>query len=163
MNRSLVILLGALVLCATLLGGSYAVSRHVCQRCMSKSVSDLDWLQQEFHLSNAEMARIQKLHEGYLPKCAEMCAEIAAKKTELETALSGSTNANQVAQQKLAELAALRAQCQAQMLQHFNEVSQTMPPEQGRRYLAEMQRLTLGFHEEIEQSMTPAAGHEHHH
>ena len=89
MNRSLVILLGALVLCATLLGGSYAVSRHVCQRCMSKSVSDLDWLQQEFHLSDAELARIQKLHEGYLPKCAEMCAKIAAKKSELETALGG--------------------------------------------------------------------------
>ena len=86
MNRSLVILLGALVLCAALLGGSYAVSRHVCQSCMSKSVSDLDWLQQEFHLSDAEMARIQKLHEGYLPKCAEMCAKIAAKKSELETA-----------------------------------------------------------------------------
>ena len=109
------------------------------------------------------MARIQKLHEGYLPKCAEMCAKIAAKKSELETALNGSTNVNPVAQQKLAELAALRAQCQAQMLQHFIEVSQTMPPEQGRRYLAEMQRLTLGFHEQTEPSMSGSAGHEHHH
>jgi hypothetical protein len=158
MNRSLVILLGALVLCAALLGGSYAVSRHVCQRCMSKSVSDLDWLQQEFHLSDAELARIQKLHEGYLPKCAEMCAKITAKKSELETALGSTTNVNPVAQQKLAELIALRAQCQAQMLQ----VSQTMPPEQGRRYLAEMQRLTLGLHEQTESSMSRTAGHEHH-
>ena len=162
MNRSLVILLGALALCAALFGGSYAVSRRVCQTCMSKSVSDLDWLQQEFHLSSAEMARIQKLHEGYLPKCAEMCAKIAAKKSELETALGGTTNVNPVAQQKLAELAALRAQCQAQMLQHFTEVSQTMPPEQGRRYLAEMQRLTLGLHEQTESSMSGSAGHEHH-
>jgi hypothetical protein len=119
-------------------------------------------LQQEFHLSDAEMARIQKLHEGYLPKCAEMCAKIAAKKSELETALGGVTNVNPVAQQKLAELAALRAQCQAQMLQHFNEVSQTMPPEQGRRYLAEMRRLTLGLHEQTESSMSESAGHEHH-
>ena len=163
MNRSLIILLGALVLCAALLNGSYAVSRRVCQNCMSKSVSDLDWLQQEFHLSAAEMARIQKLHEGYLPKCAGMCAKIAAKKSELETALNGSTNVNPVAQQKLAELAALRAQCQAQMLQHFIEVSQTMPPEQGRRYLAEMQRLTLGFHEQTESFMSGTAGHEHPH
>ena len=159
MNRSLVILLGALVLCAALLGGSYAVSRRVCQNCMAKSVSDLDWLQQEFHLSDAEMARIQKLHEGYLPKCAEMCAQIAAKKSEVETALNGSTN---TAQQKLAELAALRAQCQAQMLQHFTEVSQTMPAEQGRRYLAEMQRLTLGLHEPTESSMSDSMGHENH-
>ncbi len=130
---------------------------------MTRPADDLSWLRDEFHLSDAEMARIQKLHEGYLPKCAGMCAKIAAKKTELETALGGTTNINPVAQQKLAEIAALRAQCQAQMLQHFNEVSQTMPPEQGRRYLAEMQRLTLGFHEQTEQSMSESAGHEHHH
>ena len=162
MNRSLVILLGALALCAALLGGSYAVSRRVCQSCMSKSVSDLDWLQQEFHLSDTELARIQKLHEGYLPKCADMCAKIAAKKSDLEAALNGATNVNLVAQQKLAELAALRAQCQAQMLQHFTEVSQTMPPEPGRRYLAEMQRLTLGLHEQTEASMSGSMDHEHH-
>ena len=49
------------------------------------------------------------------------------------------------------------------MLQHFTEVSQTMPPEQGRRYLAEMQRLTLGLHEQTESSMSGPMDHEHHH
>jgi hypothetical protein len=49
------------------------------------------------------------------------------------------------------------------MLQHFREVSQVMPPEQGRRYLAEMQRLTLGFHEQIERTMSPAATDPHGH
>jgi len=169
MNRSLVILLGALVLGVALFGGSYFASQRVCR--MTRSADDLAWLRKEFRLSDTEMARIQKLHEGYLPKCAEMCAKITAKKSELETALNpdtqigvnSSTNVNPVAQQKLAELAALRAQCQAQMLQHFTEVSQTMPPEQGRRYLAEMQRLTLGFHEQTESSMSGSAGHEHHH
>ena len=162
MNRSLLILLGALALGAALFGGAYAMSRHVCERCMAGSVSDLDWLQKEFHLDAGEMARIQALHEGYLPKCAEMCAKIAAKKSELEAALNSSTNANPVAAQKLAELAALRAQCQAQMLQHFTEVSQTMPPAEGRRYLAEMQRLTLGLHEQTASSMSDSMGHEHH-
>lgn len=58
--------------------------------------------------------------------------------------------------------AALRAQCQAEMLQHFHEVSQVMPPEQGRRYLAEMQRLTLRFHDQIERAMpgNPPSAHE---
>jgi hypothetical protein len=49
------------------------------------------------------------------------------------------------------------------MLQHFREVSQVMPAEQGRRYLAEMQRLTLGFHEQIEHSMAPGASNPHGH
>jgi hypothetical protein len=161
MNRSLIILLGALVLGVALFGSSYFAGQRACR--MMRSVDDLSWLRDEFHLRADEMARIQKLHEGYLPQCAEMCAKIAAKKSELATALNGSTNVNAAARQKLTELAELRAQCQAQMLQHFIEVSQTMPPEPGRRYLAEMQRLTLGFHEQTESSMSGAAGHEHHH
>lgn len=162
MNRSLVIVLAALVLGAALFGGSYFAGRRACVMSLSNPADDLAWLRTEFHLSDAEMARIQKLHEGYLPKCAEMCAKIAAKKTELVAVLSTTTNQDPVVQQKLAEVAALRAQCQAQMLQHFAEVSRTMPPEQGRRYLAEMQRLTLGFHEQTEQSMSESAGHEPH-
>jgi hypothetical protein len=170
MNRSLVIVLATLVLGVAVFRGSYAVSRRVSERCMTQP-NDLSWLRKEFHLGDAEMARIQKLHEGYLPQCAEMCAKIAAKKSELVAALNpdthvgvnSSTNVNPAAQQKLADLAALRAQCQAQMLQHFTEVSQTMPPEQGHRYLAEMQRVTLGLHEQTEQSMSKSAGNMHGH
>ena len=138
MNRSLVILLGALALGAAIFAGSYFTARHATVMCCAKPADDLSWLRTEFHLNDAEMARIRELHEGYLPKCAEMCAKIAAKKDELESVLGTSTNITAEAQAKLNEVAALRAQCQAQMLQHFITVSQAMPPEQGRRYLAEM-------------------------
>ena len=160
MNRSLVILLGALALAATVFAGSYFASQRVCVATMTRSADDLSWLRDEFHLSDAEMARIRQLHEGYLPQCAKMCALIAAKSGEVQAALGDGTNVTAEAQKKLTELCELRARCQAQMLQHFITVSQAMPPEQGRRYLAEMKKLTLGFHEEIEQSMS--AGHEHH-
>jgi hypothetical protein len=92
-----------------------------------------------------------------------MCAKIAAKKSELDAALAGSTNVTAEIQAKMDEVAALRAQCQTQMLQHFVRVSQTMPPDEGRRYLARMKELTLGSHEEMEQSMSGDSGHEHHH
>lgn len=130
---------------------------------MSSSADDLDWLRQEFNLGDAEMARVRELHEGYTPRCAEMCRQIAAKKLELESALNDATNVTAEAEQKLSELAALRAQCQTQMLRHFAEVSQAMPPETGQRYFAEMRRLTLGFHEQIEQSMSDSEGHAHGH
>jgi hypothetical protein len=103
------------------------------------------------------------LHEGYEPKCAELCAQIAARNRELQSLIGNGTNVDAAAQAKLNEIAALRAQCQAQMLQHFVTVSQAMPPEQGQRYLAEMKRLTLGSHEQTEQSMSGDPGHEHHH
>jgi hypothetical protein len=159
MNRSLVILLGALALAAAVFTGSYFVSQRTCVATMTRSADDLVWLRDEFHLSDAEMARVRQLHEGYMPQCAKMCALIEAKESEVQMALGSGTNVTAGAQKKLAELGELRAQCQAQMLQHFITVSQAMPPEQGRRYLAEMKKLTLGFHEQIEQSMS--AGHEH--
>jgi hypothetical protein len=49
------------------------------------------------------------------------------------------------------------------MLQHFINVSRAMPPEEGRRYLEEMKKITLGAHAEIEQSMSDPAGHAHGH
>jgi hypothetical protein len=161
MNRSLVILLGTVALAAGIFAGSYFISQRACVATMTRSADDLSWLRDEFHLSAVEMARVRELHEGYMPQCMKMCALIAAKKAEVQAALGNGTNVTAEAQNKLTELGELRARCQAQMLQHFIAVSQAMPPEEGRRYLAEMQKLTLGTHEEIEQSMSPHAGHEH--
>ena len=162
MNRSLIIVLGALALGMVVFAGSYFVSQRACVMGMTNPADDLSWLHDEFHLNAAEMAHIRQLHEDYKPQCAEMCVRIAAKKQELAGALADGTNVTADAQKKLTELGELRAQCQAQMLRHFIATSQAMPPEQGRRYLAEMQRLTLGFHEEIEKSMSSTTGHEHH-
>lgn len=163
MNRSLIILIGALALGGMIFAGSYFTARHATMACCAQPTDDLSWLRTEFHLSDAEMARIRELHEGYRPKCAEMCAKIAEKKSELDAVLGNSTNVTAEAQAKLNELAALRAQCQAQMLDHFVAVSREMPPDQGRRYLVEMRQLTLGSHEQIEQSMSGETGHEHPH
>jgi hypothetical protein len=164
MRRSLIILIAMLLAGAAITGASYLLGCRICARQLAGSGDDLAWLRREFRLSDAEMQHIRQLHEGYLPKCHENCALIASKKQELQAALDRAQGMTPEAQQKLAEVAALRAQCQANMLGHFYEVSQAMPPEQGRRYLAEMQRLTLGFHEQIESTMSPdtSAHHGHH-
>src|ERR1035437_4938019 len=155
MRRSLLILLAMVLAGAAIAGASYLLGCRICARQLAGSGDDLAWLRREFRLSDAEMQRIRQLHEGYLPKCHENCALIAAKTKELQAALEHAQGMTPEARQKLAEVAALRAQCQANMLGHFYEVSQAMPPEQGRRYLAAMQRLTLGFHEQIENTMSP--------
>jgi hypothetical protein len=163
MKRPLVLLAGALALGAAIFAGSYFSARQATVACCARPADELSWLQTEFHLSDAEMTRVRSLHAGYRPQCAAICAKIAAKQGELETALRNGTHLTADAQTKLAELAALRAQCQAQMLQHFVAVSQVMPPEAGQRYLAQMKQLTLGNHEQMEQSMSGEPGHEHHH
>jgi hypothetical protein len=163
MGRPLIILLGAVALGAAIFAGSYVTARRATVVCCARPADDLSWLQTEYHLSDAEMARVRALHEGYRPKCAAMCAQIAAKQGEVAAALGGSTKVTAATQAKLNELAALRAQCQAQMLEHFAAVSQAMPPAEGRRYLAEMKQLALGGQAEMEQSMSGEMGHEQHH
>ena len=143
--------------------GSYMAAKRICAHEMARNADDLTWLGDEFHLSGADMARVRQLHEGYLPKCREICAKIADKKAELRLALDQGNGVTADVEQRLAELAALRTQCQTQMLMHFQEVSRAMPPGQGSRYLAEMQRLTLGFHEQMEQDMSHPTAHEPHH
>ena len=90
MNRSLIIVLGALALGAAIFVGSYSASERAC--ALATSADDLSWLRTEFHLSDADLARVRELHEGYKPKCAEMCARIAAKKAEVQAALTDGTN-----------------------------------------------------------------------
>jgi hypothetical protein len=159
MNRSLVILIGALALGAAIFAGSFFCARHTTMSCCEQPADDLNWLRLEFHLSDAEMSHIRELHEGYLPQCAEICGKIAAAKRELATLTNNSAEA--LAKQN--EIAALRTQCQSNMLAHFVAVSQAMPPEVGQRYLAEMKKLTLGDHERMEQSMSGDSAHEHQH
>ena len=161
-RRAWITLVAALLAAVTLVGAAYCLAKHTCVQQMARSQDDLEWLRSEFHLSPGEMAKIRQLHQGYLPKCQEMCERIAAKKAELKAALDGQMSVSPQAESALAELGALRAQCQTQMLRHFVEVSQAMPADQGKRYLAEMQRLTLGFHEQLENTMDPPSPHGHH-
>jgi len=156
MSRAGKTVLAGVVALVVIAWAAYACTMHFCARQMS--ADDLSWLKREFHLTDSEMQRVRQLHEGYLPKCREMCGKIAAKQSEVSEALAK----GEAPDGKLVELATIRAQCQAQMLRHFQDVSQAMPAEQGKRYLNEMQRLTLGFHEDIERSMEmPASGHVH--
>ena len=156
MRRPALLLLLVLLSAFGLAVVSYLAGKGMSRMAVTRSADDLAWLQTEFHLTDAEMARIRPLHEGYLPQCHEMCDRIAEKQRELYSVLASAPASNDVIRVKLGEVAALRAQCQAQMLAHFLEVSLQMPAGQGRRYLAEMQRLTLGSHEQLEKSMAPA-------
>lgn len=164
MRRSTIILAAALAIGLALFAGAFYCAHYICIQRAAKSTDDLDWLRMEFRLSNADLARIRTLHDGYLPKCGDNCTNIAAKKRELAQAIATGTNTVTQLDQLRSEVAALRTKCQSEMVAHFEEVSRAMPAGQGERYLAEMKRLTLGSHEQVEQSMsgTNHDAHGHH-
>ena len=135
-----------MVAVVTVAGGVFAAGRFAASRMRvaqaRSQTDDLAWLRTEFGLSEAEIAKVRTLHEAYLPECDRMCARIATANRELASVLAASTNVTPVVLDKLSAVAVLRADCQAQMLRHFYEVSRSMPSEQGRRYLQVMTQKT---------------------
>ena len=57
-------------------------------------------------------------------------------------AIEATTQMTPAIEKLLADRARMRADCQTDMLKHFFEVSRTMPPEQGKRYLACVHKQT---------------------
>jgi hypothetical protein len=142
MRRGAIILVvglfgAVLAYCAVYL---YSTSRQ--RQLLDAPAPELAWLKTEFKLSDAEYQRITELHEGYLPSCEEMCRRIGQKNAEIKKLIDANA-ATPALEQKLAEAAQLRLQCQTNMLQHFVAVSKQMPEEQGRRYLTWIQERTL--------------------
>jgi len=126
-------------------------ARTAASCCLIDSTTpELAWLKKEFQLSDAEFARITQLHEQYLAGCAERCHRIDLKNMELAQLLAATNAVTPEIERALAEAAQLRADCQKNMLEHFYNVSRTMPAEQGKRYLEWVQSKTLG-----------ASAHEH--
>ena len=135
MKKGALILLLGLLLSTAAFSGFYYLGTAPCRAMMRESQPELAWLKKQFNLSDAEFARIFQLHEAYLPKCRERCRRIEEQNVKLQQLLAQTTTVTPEIQNVLAERAKMRADCEAEMLQHFLEVSRSMPPEQGRRYL----------------------------
>jgi hypothetical protein len=129
-------------------------------------LDELSWLKKEFRLGEADFARIEQLHQRYLPHCREMCAQVDAINQRLKDLLATTNQVTPEIEQALADAAQTRTKCQVMMFEHFYEVSRAMPPEQGRRYLDWVQRHTLlpTYHSnEPSRAITNApGGHQHH-
>jgi plasmid maintenance system antidote protein VapI len=114
------------------------------QRAMERSPRpELAWLQMEFQLTDAQLARVLELHNAYAPKCEEMCRSIDAKNAAIKRLLTATNVITPEIRQALASAAGIRAECETAMLDHFYKVAQTMPPAQGRRYLQWVQQELL--------------------
>ena len=129
-----------------------AVAAYACvylagtsaQRAVARSQQPaLTWMKHEYRLDDAQFARLCEVHDAYRPKCVEMCRMIDAKNAEIEKLLAATNVVTPEIRQALAEAAEIRAECEATMLEHFYRVAETMPPEQGKRYLAWIRQETF--------------------
>jgi hypothetical protein len=141
MKRFWIILASGIVLAAAGFACTYSlVTAHSPER---NSKPELAWLKQEYQLNDEQYTRVCELSAAYYPKCREMCREIDAENARLKVLLASTNSVTPEIKQALAETAQLRARCETMMLNHFYEVSRTMPPKEGQRYLAWVQKETL--------------------
>lgn len=162
MRRSLSILLLGIVLAVGAYFAFYYASTARTRRMEQTQAPELAWLQEQFHLSDTEFVRIRQMHEAYLEGCAQRCTQIDEVNRHLGMLLAKTNTVTPEIERMVGQAAALRAECQVKMLQHFYEVSRTMPPEQGRRYLEWIQQRTILT--DAHSGMQSGAGvHEHSH
>jgi len=115
MKRFGLIIGAGLLICAAAYCGAYFCGTAPARRMAQEKYPELVWLKKEFNLSDAEFTRIAELHAAYQPCCGEMCQKIAAKNAEVREALAKSGGITPEVEQKLAEAAAIRAECQKAM------------------------------------------------
>jgi hypothetical protein len=142
MRRGLLILALGLVGAALAYSCFYLMGTATPRGLMRSPQPELAWLKHEFKLGDAEFKRVSDLHASYLPQCKERCLRIGELNGQLSQALGAATEVTPQVEKLLNQRAQMRATCQAEMLQHFFEVSRTMPPAQGQRYLAWVQQNT---------------------
>lgn len=138
MKRALFTL--ALVLIVAL-GGYWICFRYATastQAMLSVPNGSMEWLRQEYHLSDSEFAHVQQIHQAYAPKCDLMCGKIAAANERLEQVIAGSKEYSPAVDAAMAECLAVQAECRRAMLRHVYEVSAAMPAAEGSRYLKMM-------------------------
>lgn len=165
MKRAWTIIFSGVALAIAAYFGFYYVETAHTRRLQENAEPELAWLKTEFHLNDADFARVSQLHDAYLAGCAERCRRIDEKNARLKELLASNQTVTPEIEKLLEEAAQLRADCQKKMLAEFFAVSRTMPPEQGRRYLAWVQSRTIL--PDTHSSMTaasepPAQDHSHH-
>ena len=142
MKKGAAILLVGVMLGTAGFTGFYYFGTAACRSMMREPQPELAWLKKEFKLSDKEFSRISRLHEAYLPQCKDRCLRIEQQNQRLQQLFATATNVTPEIQNLLADRARTRAECEAEMMKHFLEVSRTMPPEQGRRYLVWVEKQT---------------------
>ena len=136
MKRGLLIFLFGLAAAAAAYCCVYFVCTSSARGLRQSDRPELAWLKEEFSMGEGEFKRVSELHAAYLPQCRERCRQIDAQNVHLQKLLANATNATPELDAALADASRLRSECQRMMLHHFFQVSQTMPPAQGRRYLS---------------------------
>jgi len=104
---------------------------------------ELEWLRQEFHLTDAQFAKIATLHSAYTPVCNEMCRRIMEANSKLDRLVSEKREVTPELEAAIQEAGSVQEDCHKQMLAHIYQVSAQMNPADGQNYLRLMKSRVI--------------------
>ena len=143
MKRPLLFLLPALLIGALAFGLCHYFATRPMRQMAQQPDDGIAWLAHEFQLSAGQSARVRELHDGYEPRCMEMCRKIAETNARLDRMIAAQREVTPEMDAALRESATLQTECRREMLGHIYTVAAVMPPEQRERYLALMKPRVL--------------------
>lgn len=135
MKRLALILILTLAVALAGYGIAYEWATRPARAMLAHPDCGMVWLRSEYHLSEAQYARIAKMHDDYRPTCAKLCARIAAAREKLDKLIAANQAVTPETEAALREWALVQSDCRTAMLRHVYAVSAEMKPEDGKRYI----------------------------
>jgi hypothetical protein len=148
MKRLLLVLAAGLVVAGLTDYVVFRLGTAPSRALLRSEAPELAWLQREFHLGEAELRTVSRLHASYLPVCQDEFRRIGELNETLTTHLARAKELTPEISALLEERARLRVICQKEMLKYIFAVSRQMSPADAGRYLAwELQHTCLWEHD----------------
>ena len=143
MKKNLLIFAAVLLFSVTGYVGYYHYATAGTASMLCGAEGEMEWLKQEFKLTDYQFQKIMSLHAAYRPKCDRMCAKIAEARTKLDALINTNKSVTSDVELAFKNYALVEEECQQAMLGHIYEVSALMPPESRNRYVEKMKRYIL--------------------
>jgi hypothetical protein len=158
---------GLWILAAAVLAGlaGFIVTRSQCDCTIPEKIAaydrqsqlpELEWLRQEFKLTDEQFAKVSELHLAYRPTCEDLCAKVMASQTKMKKLVGVGTQVSPELKAALQEHATLHVECQTAMLNHLYQTATCLSLDQARHYLDAM------LPQVIEMVMEPETSHPGH-
>jgi hypothetical protein len=136
--------LAALVLAfAALVFSAFWITRESVDLAPGESGLTLGmaWLKREYQLDDATFERVTDAHRRYFRECEKRCHELEDVNNHFLSEVRSPTkpqsdlDAVQLLQESICH------DCRLAMIEHVHEVASLMPPEKGRRFIADVRNV----------------------
>lgn len=123
------------------LGGYFTYYQCVTKptrEMLTRVGGEIEWLRDEYRLSDAQFNRIRKLHDEYAPQCDLLCEKIGKANARLAQLIKTNGTFTPELDAAVTECFAVQAECRRALLRHIYEVGAEMSPKEGARYVQMM-------------------------